>query len=460
MIGLDKKLKVVFLLMAFGLCAGILSSCRAPKKSPAVVMEEYLEAARRFWNFQGSVLVANDGDVVYEAGIGMARLEEGVENTTATRFLIGSVTKTFTAAAILHLADEGRLELDNPLRKYVPEFPEKSEAPITIRHLLSHTSGVPEIIPDPRVIGDLTMSRDPLELLALIADRPLDFEPGENASYSNTGYLLLGLVIERVSNEPYYDYIQEHILNPLGMTSSGYREDWHDASGFARGYIEGPGGRLVEAPRIHLSLGFSAGALHSTVRDLLRWDRGLGMDGILSSESRDNMSRDVKGGFGYGWLVMETWGKKDLAHGGGVPGFSSWIERWPEDGVFVAVLSNNGSSSVGEIGRSLVAIFFGKDCQFPEAREISPVNPATLDDYVGAYKIDAENTREILREGNALFVRRNGGRRYPVLPYSEDRFFFPNDRGTTIRFLRDGEGKITGHVFHQLGLDETATKLN
>ncbi len=451
--------KVFALPWAAMLAAGVLCACPAAEKGPAALMEEYLRAAQKFWNFQGSVLVSRGGRVVFEAGLGMARLEEGVENTPATRFLLASVTKMFTAAAVMQLAEKGLLALDDPLRKYVPEYPEKKGASITIRHLLSHTSGIPEAVPDPRVLGDLTEPKTALELIGLIKDKELDFPPGSRAVYSNAGYVLLGLAIERVSKQSYYEYLQDHIFGPLGMTSSGYQEDWFDTPGFARGYIEEKGGGLTEAPRIHLSLAFSAGALHSTVRDLLKWDEGLRSEKILSVLSKEMMFRAAKDGFGFGWLVMETWGKKDLAHGGGAPGFAAWVERWPNEEAFVAVLSNTGSSSAGEVGRSLAAILFGRDYQSPEAREVIALNPASLVEYTGAYRIDADNTREILREGMTLFVARNGGRKYPILPYAQDRFFFPNDKGATLRFLRDGAGRVTGHVFHQLGLDQSAAKI-
>lgn len=454
-----KKPNVLSFVSVAGLAVGVLCACSSAKKEPAARMGEYLRAARQFWNFQGSVLVSRSGEAAFEASLGMARLEDGVENTPSTRFLIGSVTKTFTAAAVMQLADKGLLDFDDPLRKYVPEYPEKTGAAITIRHLLTHTSGVPEAVTDPRALGDMTKPKTPLELIGLIEDKDLDFAPGERAAYSNTGYVLLGLVIERVSEKSYYDYIRDHVCGPLGMASTGYKEDWRDAPGFARGYVEGRNGQLAEAPRIHLSLGFSAGALYSTVRDLLKWDAGLRGDAILSRDSREMMFRAARDGFGCGWLVMETWGRKDLAHGGGAPGFNAWVERWPDEDVFIAVLSNNGGSPVGEIGRSLAAILFGEPYQFPGSRGIVSIDPDLLGGYTGAYRIDAQNVREVLREGRALFVIRNGGRKYPILPYGEDRFFFPNDKGATVRFLRDDAGQVTGHVFHQLGLDETATKI-
>ncbi len=442
-----------------GLAAGLFWACSTAQEGPALRMMEYLRAAQEFWKFQGSALVSRGGQIVFETGLGMARLGQAIRNTPSTRFLIGSVTKTFTSAAIMQLAEGGRLDLDDPLRKYVPEYPEKTGTAITLRHLLSHTSGIPEAVPDPRVLGDLMKPVAPLEILRLVKDKDLNFAPGEKSEYSNMGYVLLGMVIERVTKQSFYKYLQDHMFGPLGMTSSGYRENWYDTPGFALGYADGGEGRLTEAPRIHLSLGFSAGGLYSTVQDLLKWDRGLSSDKILSVDSKKMMFRPTKDNFGYGWLVLRTWGRTDLAHGGGAPGFNAWVERWPEEEVFVAVLSNIGSSSVGEIGRSLAAIFFGEGYQSPEARRTLSIAPDLLDEYAGSYRIDTEDIRHVFREGETLFVRRNDGRKYPILPYAKDGFFFPNDKGATVRFRRDGSGRVIGHVFHQLGLDGTAIKI-
>lgn len=453
------KRSLALLFLASGLAAVTFPACRSAENSPALRMEEYVRAAHRFWKFQGSVLVAKGGEVVFEASLGEARVEDGVKNSPTTRFLIGSATKTFTAAAVLQLAEKGLLGLDDPLSKHVPEFPERPGAAITVRHLLNHTSGLPEAVPDPRTLGDLRKAVPPLDLIGLIRDKEPDFAPGERAAYSNIGYVLLGLVIERASGESYYDYMRKHILGRLGMTDSGFREDWYEAPAFAHGYIEGRDGRLVDAPRFNPLLAFSAGALFSTVKDLLKWDDGLRSDKVLSPASKDLMGEAPRGVFGHGWLVLEAWGRRELAHGGSAPGFDAMISRWPGDEAFVAVLSNVGGASVGEIARSLAAILFGEDYQFPEPREILPLDPAALDDYAGIYGIDADSRREILREGEVLSAVRDGGRRYPLLPYARDKFFFANDKGATIRFVRDEAGRVTAHVFHQGGLDQRAERI-
>ena len=451
-----RRLALIFLSVAL---AGLAWTCRAREGGRAAAVKDYLEAARNAWSFQGSVLVARGEKVVFGGGFGFADAAGVRNNTPSTKFSIGSVTKTFTAAAVLQLRDNGLVDIDASVTDYVPEYSPPGSAGVTLRRLLSHSAGVPDIGLDPRSLGDLTQAKSPLELIGMIKDRPLDFAPGASSRYSNAGYVLLGLVIERASGMSYADYIHDHLLVPLGMGRTSYGANVSSESGVARGLMEGPDGRLREAPLVHPSLGYSAGALFSTVEDMGRWDRGLESDRILSANSRAEMFTQEKGGFGLGWLIMDTWGRKDIAHGGGAPRYNAWIERWPEDGVFVAVLSNTGGSPVGEIGRSLAAILFGQDVQMPEARRAVTAGPASTGEYEGVYRINETSRREILREGNALFVRRDGGPRYPILPGGKDMFFFPNDRGATIRFIRDRTGRVSGHVFHQLGLDEIAKRI-
>jgi len=441
------------------LAAAWVAGCRtAPKAPEAGAIADYLEAAERAWGFRGAVLVARRGEVVFSGGFGAADAAGTRANAPSTRFSIGSATKAFTAAAVLSLRDAGLVDLDDPLADYVPEYSPSEGEGVTLRRLLSHSAGVPDLGLDPRTLGDLTRPRSPLELIGPIMERPLDFKPGERAQYSNAGYALLGLVVERAGGMPYADFVRERLLDPLGMGRTGYGPDDGTDPDVAEGLLELADGRTVAAPRFHPSLGYSAGGLYSTVEDLRLWDRGLAAGRVLSDDSRELMFTPGPGGFGLGWLVMETWGRKDIAHGGGAPGYGAWIERWPDDEAFVAVLSNVGNAPVGEIGRSLAAILFGRETQTPRPRLVVPAAPDSWSELVGSYRIENGGIREVLREGDRLFVRRDGGANYPILPGRPDLYFFPNDKGATIRFVRDTSGRVTGHVFHQLGIDERAVK--
>ncbi len=437
-----------------------LGGCRTgPKAREADTIADYLEAAERAWGFRGAVLVARRGEVVFKGGFGAADAAGTMANAPSTRFSIGSVTKAFTAAAVLTLRDAGLVDLDDPLTAYVPEYSPPGSRGVTLRRLLSHSAGVPDPEPDARALGDLSRPRPPLELIDPIRDRPLDFTPGEGARYSNSGYALLGLVIERAGGMPYAEYVHERLLAPLRMGRTSYGPGDGTDPDVSEGLLESADGRALAAPRFHPSLGYSAGGLYSTVEDLRLLDRGLAEGRVLSDDSRRLMFTPGRGGFGLGWLVMETWEREDIAHGGGSPGFGAWVERWPEDDVFVAVLSNIGSAPVGEIGRSLAAILFGQEAQVPLARRAVSASPDSLGELAGSYRLENGGLREVLREGDLLSVRRDGGARYPILAGGPDLYFFPNDKGATIRFVRDREGRVIGHVFHQLGLDERAAKI-
>ena len=448
------------LLTAFAIASAALGSCHNAGRHPAGQIASYLQAAQQAWSFQGAVLVARGDEVVFGGGYGYADAARTIKNTTATRFSIGSVTKTFTAAAILQLRDEGLLKLDDPVARYVPEYRPPGGEGITLRRLLSHASGVPDVGLDPRDPVALTGPRTPLDLVAAFKDKPLDFAPGTNSRYSNAGYALLGLVIQRVAGTTYADYVRDRLIGPLKLAHTSYGIDVSDGDAFARGLMEGPAGGFREAPRFHPSIGYSAGGLYSSVEDLWTWVRGLRDGAILSSASWEEMTADPKNGFGLGWLVMNTWNRKDIAHGGGAPGYNAWIEYWPRDGVFVAVLSNTGGTPVGEIGRSLAAGLFEKKTQKPEAWRAIAVDPGSFADYVGSYEISPGHRREVLIDGGRLFVRRDHGPRYPIAPGGRDVFFFPNDKGAILRFVRDRTGRVSGQVFHQLGLDEMAVRVD
>jgi CubicO group peptidase (beta-lactamase class C family) len=380
-------------------------------------MENYLNASHRVWNFHGSVVVARKGEVLLKKGVGMANAEKETRITPSTKFMIGSITKTFTAAAVMQLEERGLLSLNDPVTKHIPDYPDEAGEKITIHHLLSHTSGIPDIAANALHLGDTTKSRAPRDLIRLFQDEPLEFEPGENSRYSSSGYVLLGLIIEKVSGQTYYDYVRDHIFSSLNMNASGYCEDYHNHPGFAAGYIEASDGSLVSAPYIHPSLGYAAGGLYSTVEDMLKWDQALYSTKILSRSSLEKMLDPVKQTYGYGWMVMETWGRKDICHGGGTPGFNAWIERWVDDEVFTAVFSNNAWAPAGEIGRTLAAILFNQKYEIPRPRSIIKLDPSVCGDYPGVYRID-QNTYLLLVLINS---RRHLERRFSLLTglYSE-----------------------------------------
>ena len=316
----------------------------------ALVADEVADA-----RFAGSVLVARGDAVLLAKGYGLADRSRGVPNTPRTTYRIGSLTKQFTALAVMQLQEAGRLAVDDPITAHLPDYPTpaKDGVPITLHHLLSHTSGVPDLFRFASPMDQAAWPATPQDLAYGIArDHGLDFVPGTAWAYSNTGYLLLGLVVERAAGQPYAAYLRDHIFAPLGMRASGF-----EAAGDARpcpaaGYLPGFGDVDVSA-LTRLDIAFAAGGMHSTVEDLYRWDRALSAERLASEASLQRLFGPVAEGYGYGWDSGEVAGRRTVEHNGEIDGFASSILRVVDDGVLVVVLANRQDANLGAIAERL-----------------------------------------------------------------------------------------------------------
>jgi CubicO group peptidase (beta-lactamase class C family) len=314
--------------------------------------------------FSGSVLIAQGDNVLLSAGYGMADVENNVPNTPQTRFHIGSVTKQFTAMAVLILRAQGRIDLEDRVCSHIPDCPDHWKE-ITIHPLLTHSSGLPDswsFYADKNKPG---VSYNPEEIIDWFEDAPLDFEPGDRFSYSNTGYLLLGYLVEQVSGQSYEVFLRQQIFEPLGMTNTGRA---HDDTDLAVGYNTNG----FEAEFINPSLAYSAGGLYSTVEDLHRWDQSLYTEELIPEELLDTMFTPFiltphlpyappydQASYGYGWFVGEHLGRRVAGHGGTYNGFRALIERYPDDEISIIILSNLGSSDVSVTTFPAETIFGG-----------------------------------------------------------------------------------------------------
>jgi D-alanyl-D-alanine carboxypeptidase len=396
-----------------------------------------------------AVLVVKDGQVVLRKGYGMANLELGAPVTPENVFEIGSVTKQFTAAAILLLQERGKLRVEDDVTKYLPDFPTHGEK-ITIENLLTHTSGIPNYtsLPEwlPRVREDMTLS----VLVDLFKDKPLDFKPGTKWSYSNSGYIVLGAVIEKASGKTYERFVEEEIFQKLGMKGSRYNHPEEVVPHRAAGYGRDADG-FRNAAYLSMTQPYAAGSLLSTVDDLAIWDRALTGDALLSKASRDRMFTSYKlasgepTGYGYGWEVSDYAGRRVIEHNGGIFGFSSDEARVPEAGLFVAVLSNSeeAARSPDDLVLHILAKALGEGL---EDRKSVTLDTGTLEEYVGVYRFDAQTVRTITREGDKLYAERRGGRKAELRASGRDDFFYP-DEPTRLHFQRDAKGKVTGALF-------------
>jgi CubicO group peptidase (beta-lactamase class C family) len=328
-----------------------------PPYDPAAEIDAYLSLLTENDDFSGTVLVAREGQVLLSKGYGFADREAGIPNTPQTKFRIGSITKQFTAIAILLLQDRGDLDTKSYTCQYIPDCPEAWEK-ITIHRLLTHTAGLPDFTELPGYFETQGEPVTPLEMINRFKNEPLEFQPGEEWGYSNSGYTVLGYIIEEVSGQSYADFIQENIYQPLGMVNSGFD---HNQDVIARGY-KGRGGNWEEADYIDASVPYAAGALYSTVEDMYRWDQALYTEALVPQELLYRMFTPFAdtpiGGYGYGWFITEKYHRPVILHGGGGDGFVAKIERYPEDGVTVIIQCNRETIDLGEIVDQIGSLVF------------------------------------------------------------------------------------------------------
>jgi CubicO group peptidase (beta-lactamase class C family) len=322
--------------------------------------EAYLRPLATRSEFMGAVLVARDGDVLFEKAYGLADAEWSVPNSTDTKFEIASLTKQFTAMAILQLVAQGKLRLDDPVPKFYPESPAAWEK-VTVHHLLTHTSGIPNNDEPADYNKGICATYKPLELIATFRNKPLKFAPGTDWAYTNTEYYLLGYIIERLSSLSYGEYLLKNIFAPAGMKDSGYLPTDAVVAHMARGYKR-QGSELRHGMFFDRSLELAAGGIHTTVHDMLRWDQVLYTEKLLDRHELDLMfTPHPPGEYGYGWFIRTEHGRVIISHEGGDPGFTAYEARFPQDRTFLIVLSNFESSPVRKIADDLATMLFGRE---------------------------------------------------------------------------------------------------
>ena len=311
--------------------------------------------------FTGAVLVARNGEILLSQGYGWADRDNQIPNTPQTKYRLGSVTKQFTAMAVLILQTQGKLDAQQPICPYLPECPDSWQE-ITIHHLLTHTAGIPNLTDFPDYKTFKATPTTPEQTIARFKDKPLDFQPGKRWSYSNSGYVLLGYVIEQVSGQSYEMFLQQNIFEPLQMANTGY--DHNDGS-LATGYT-GMDSHWEKPDDIDMTLPYAAGGLYSTVEDLYRWDQSLSTQQLVSQETLDlTFTPHAKIaafglGYGYGWFVGKMNNHPAVSHGGGIDGFVTEIRRYTDDGITIIILSNRQTTNVPQIADQIASIAFEK----------------------------------------------------------------------------------------------------
>jgi len=394
----------------------------------------------------GVVLVAQKGEVIYKKAFGMANVELGVPMREEMVFNIGSITKQFTAVAVLQLAEQGKLSVRDEITKYLPDYPVNGQR-ITVENLLSHTAGIPGFAPEAML--SLQGRKDLVSLQEIIAtfkSRPLDFAPGTRWGYSNNGYMLLGAIVEIVSGVPYPAYLEKNIFKPAGMTQTLFGDDQLLVKNRAASYVYSRAeSKFLNAINDKLETAYSAGAIQSTAEDLFKWNQALNSHRLITKESLERARTESKlpdgrgTHYGYGWFIGNIQGSPLVEHGGNMGGFMSHAIYLPREDVFVVVLYNFRAARLPEfLAGDLAALTIGKPF---DIREIS-LDEKLLKTYAGVYE-EGGVERLLTVENGKLFYQRVGANKMNMKPYAKDKFFFEN-AAVVGEFKRDAGDKITG----------------
>lgn len=366
-----KRHKILF---AFALLAILALQSAAFAQDKAVKIDQLISLHQKYDQFNGSVLVADNGKVIFKKGFGLANMEWNIPNATDTKFRLGSITKQFTATLILQLVEQGKIKLDGKLIDYLPDYRKDTGTKVTIHNLLSHTSGIPSYTSLPGFFQNV--SRNPFtvdDFIKKYASGDLEFEPGTKFVYDNSGYFLLGAIIEKVTGKPYEQVLKENIFDPVGMKNSGY-DHWNTIiSKRATGYTQTARG-YETAPYLDMSIPYAAGSLYSTVEDLYLWDQALYGDKILSAKSKELMFTPNLSNYGYGFVMT----KATLApptklvvpviqHSGGINGFNTLLVRMVNEKRLIVLLDNaEHGQYLNKIVEGIMSVLYDQPYDMPK----------------------------------------------------------------------------------------------
>ena len=453
------------------LAATLPAAAETSSEKAAALLDGLIEA-----NDPGlAVLAAQDGKILFEKGCGLADQEHHVPVIPQTTFLIGSVTKQFTASAILKLQEEGKLSVNDKLSKYIPGFPRGNE--VTLRQLLTHTSGIHNYNDDPgffdRATNDTTEA-----FIEAMKQEPYDFDPGTKWSYVNSGYMVLGYIVAKVSGQSYGDFLRENFFQPLGMTNTGVFRAQLALPHEALGYSLGTNGFKPEL-NSDSSWAGGAGALYSTVEDLYRWNEGIFNGRVLDTASLKAAFTPVKmcenqvnsdSGYGFGWSIKRYRKLPVIWHAGGVDGFRSILLRLPGEAFTVTILANAGPGRTNAILEVLAAQLMNiylADKLAPLPIVNTNVSSKSYDALTGRYDfIPPQDWRPywgyiltISRRGTQLFSQLGAGPEQEMFPKSKTEFFWKEGGDAGITFVKGSRGKAVKLIFYKDGIDMIAPRV-
>ena len=446
-----KRLFVLFLSLSVLMANAFQASAQSE------TIDEFIKAEMQKQRIPGlAIAIVRNGEVIKAQGYGFANLEHNISVKPETIFQSGSVGKQFTAMAAMILVEEGKLNLDDKISKYLADTPDTWKE-ITVRHLLTHTAGTTDY---PRNF-DFRKDYTEDELLKIAMGIPLAFQPGEKWSYSNLGYALLGILIGKVSGKFYGDFLKERVFTPLGMTTARVINEADIIPNRAAGY------RLVKGETknqnwVSPTLNTTAdGSLYFTVLDMAKWDAALYTEKLIKNSSFEQMWTPVKltsgktHPYGFGWALGELRGHRIREHGGAWQGFTTYIARYIDDKLSVIVLTNLAGANPGKIAKGVAGLLVA-DLRPIERKEV-PVDPKIFDAYAGQYELAPGFLLTISREENSLMAQATGQSKAQIFPESDTRYFY-KVVDAQIRFVKDAQGKVVALIFNQGGGAEVEAK--
>lgn len=460
---IENYLKIIFIGCIISFNNVLAQSSTTNNNALTAKFDEVAAAFFKKDGLGGVMLVAQHGKVVYEKSAGKASMELNVPLTTQHVFRIGSITKQFTAVAILQLIEKGMLKLDDDITKFIPDYPTHDNH-ISVAHLLSHTSGIKNITEIENLPADVRRKNNtPIELISLFKDLPMDFTPGTNFKYSNSNYILLGHIIEKLSGKSYEQYLTDNIFTPLSMNHSFYDSPEKVILGRISGYVDIGNNKAVNADYLNASCAYAAGALMMTADDLYKWHKGLYEYKILKKETLAQaftsftLSDGKKTKYGYGWELDSLSDSPAIQHGGSINGFSAFEIYLPLEDIYVVCFSNcinKNTKAPAVIAAALIT-------QKPIAKEIA-LSEKQMNNYIGIYKfqLDKPNTLNIFKKNGKLFLQDSRSPHPWKMHFTKPTEFycyelFPNNHIFSI----DSVGKVTGFTIRAETYTSKITKI-
>jgi CubicO group peptidase (beta-lactamase class C family) len=451
------------LLLSFGLLIQVPLASQAQNhtKQLDALATSYAKAGQ----LNGTVLLAEHGKVIFTKGYGLANREWNQPNAADTKFRLGSLTKQFTSMLVMQLVEKGQLRLDGHITDYLPDYPKATGDKITLHHLLTHTAGIPSYTRQASYETASLLPTTPAAFVRTFSDLPLDFEPGTAWRYSNSGYFLLGAIIEKVSGKPYAQVLRENILQPLHMQDTGYDLAETILPRRAAGYDRTPEG-LYNTTYVDMAVPYAAGALYSTVGDLYKWDQALYTNQLLSEASKALLFKPFKNNYAYAWMTSKMAVGQDsvalLGHSGHVNGFGTYLLRSPKDRQLVVILDNEGGGYVQELSKDLMRVLYNRPTTGPKPEPVAPkkiaIDAATLASYVGKYQLAPTFSIAVTAEGSQLYGQATGQQRL-ALSATAPGHFAVQGVAAEVEFVKNAAGKVDKLILHQGGQNSPGTKV-